>query len=350
MPEILDAIEFLNRQRLGVPVLDVRSPSEYAHARIPEAISFPLFSDEERHEIGYLYKQVSQSAAMVKGLEIAGPKMADFVQRASSIAPGREVGVYCWRGGKRSGSMAWLLENAGFSPIVLEGGYKAARRLFINSFSKRYVFVRLGGRTGSGKTRILHALKEAGQQVIDLEGMAHHRGSAFGHLGLAVQPSNEFFENRIGESLLLMDPGRLIWVEDESRHLGKRTIPQPFWRYLTIAPVIHLDVSENLRIDEILRQYAIQDVESLKESFRKISKRMGAQFVKKALGCLEDHDLEGATRLALSYYDKAYDFHLKNQTFGPVHHVSIESMDISSITAQLIQIGHENKHKWMIND
>lgn len=350
MPEIVDAIEFLKRQRQGLPVLDVRSPSEYAHARIPQAISFPLFSDEERHEVGFLYKQVSQSAAMVKGLEIAGPKMADFVQQAATIAPGKEIGVYCWRGGKRSGSMAWLLENADFSTVVLNGGYKAARRLFINSYSKRYSLVRLGGRTGSGKTRILHALKEAGQQVIDLEGMAHHRGSAFGHLGLEVQPSNEFFENRIGEALLQMDPGQLIWVEDESRHLGKRTIPQPFWHYLTNAPVLHLDVSDNLRVQEIMSQYAIQDVEGLKDSFRKISKRMGAQFVKRALAFLDEYDLESAARLALSYYDKAYDFHLKNQTFGPVHNILIESMDIRSITTQLIQIGQENKHTWMIND
>ncbi len=350
MPEILEPIEFLNRQKQGVPILDVRSPSEFAHARIPDAISFPLFTDEERHDIGFLYKQVSQSAAMVKGLEIAGPKMADFVLRAELISPEKEVGMYCWRGGKRSESMAWLLGNAGFSTILLKGGYKAARRLFINFYSKRYSLVRIGGRTGSGKTRILHALKESGQQVIDLEGMANHRGSAFGHLGLDAQPSNEFFENCIGEALLQMDPGQLIWIEDESRHLGKRTIPQPFWQYLTNAPVIHLDVSENARVQEIMFQYASLELEGLKDAFRRISRRMGPQFVKQALDRLEHNDLEGATRIALTYYDKSYDFHLKNQTFGPVINVQIESLDIPSITMQLIEIGQKNLDKWMISD
>lgn len=335
---------------LGKPVLDVRSPGEFAHSHIPKAISLPLFSDEERHEVGYLYKQVSQSAAMVKGLEIAGPKMADFVQKATTIAPDKQIGIYCWRGGKRSESMAWLLENAGFKVTLLKGGYKAARRQFINAYSSSYRLIRLGGRTGSGKTRILRGLEAAGEQVIDLEDMAHHRGSAFGHLGLNVQPSNEFFENRIGEALLHMDTNRLIWVEDESRHLGKRTLPQPFWHHLTNAPVLFLDVSEDVRIKEILTHYGTQEIDGLKDAFRRISKRMGPQFVKAALDHLDQNDLGSAARLALQYYDRTYDYHLAHQTYGAVISIPIEELDISRIVNQLIYLAEENNDVWTTND
>ncbi|MCF8236690.1 MAG: tRNA 2-selenouridine(34) synthase MnmH [Saprospiraceae bacterium] len=349
MPETLVACDFLAIRQQGLPILDVRSPSEFKHSRIPGALSFPLFSDEERHEVGYLYKQVSQSAAMVKGLEIAGPKMAAFVQQAMTIAPDQQVAVYCLRGGKRSGSMAWLLENSGFTAFILQGGYKAARRYFLDALVPRYPLVRVGGRTGSGKTRILEALREAGEQVIDLEGMAHHRGSAFGHLGLAPQPSNEYFENKIGDALALMDKDRVIWVEDESRHIGRRSLPQPFWQHLIQAPVIFLDVSADLRVQEILQEYGTQDTEGLKEAFKRIARKMGPQFVKAALAHLDSGDLEAAARLALAYYDKSYDFHLVNQTFGEVIEEKVDQLDAKVLAARLIDRSKQYEKAWMNN-
>ncbi len=349
MPDALNTSEFLALRDQGVPVLDVRSPSEFAHARIPGALSFPLFTDEERHEVGYLFKQVSQSAAMVKGLEIAGPKMAAFVREAMTLAPDHMVAVYCWRGGKRSGSMAWLLENSGFTSFVLEGGYKAARRTFLDAMTKTYPLVRVGGRTGSGKTRILEALKERGEQVIDLEGLAHHRGSAFGHLGLAPQPSNAFFENQIGDALSQMDQTRVIWVEDESRHIGKRTLPQPFWKQLIGSPVIFLDVDADLRIREILQEYGSQDTAGLKAAFKRISRKMGPQFVKQALEHLDKGNLEDAARLALAYYDQAYDFHLANQTSGVIIEEKVDHLDAQALAARLINRSNEHFEEWMNN-
>ncbi len=350
MPETLVARDFLALRQQGVPILDVRSPSEFSHSRIPGALSFPLFTDEERHEVGYLFKQVSQSEAMVKGLEFAGPKMASFVQNAMALAPDHQVAVYCWRGGKRSGSMAWLLENSGFTTSILNGGYKAARRSFLEAVALPYPLIRVGGRTGSGKTRILEALKEEGEQVIDLEGMAHHRGSAFGHLGLAPQPSNEYFENQIGDALSQMDKNRVIWVEDESRHIGKRTLPQPLWQHLIQSPVIFLDVGAELRIQEIMQEYGTQDTSGLIAAFKRISRKMGPQFVKAALDHLEKGDLEGAARLALAYYDKAYDFHLANQTSGQIFEEKVDQLDVQVLATRLIDKAKQLEDVWMNND
>lgn len=338
MPEILGAAPFLSASADDLIILDVRSPAEYAHSHIPGALSFPLFSDEERHQVGYLYKQVSQTAAMMKGLEYVGPKMSYFLERAMELSPQKEVGVYCWRGGKRSESIAWLLDQGGFKTTLLKGGYKAARRYFLNQLERPWKLIRLAGRTGSGKTRILDALKQHGEQVLDLEGMANHRGSAFGHLGLGGQPSNEYFENQIGYQLDQCLPERPIWVEDESRHIGRLTLPKPFWEQFQQAPAIFMDVPAEIRVQEILKEYGIQELRGLRDSFHRISRKMGPQLVKEAIELLDREDLEGAARLALAYYDRTYDYHLRNHTTGPVINEEVTSLDYGRIADRMIEI------------
>ncbi|MGB3547800.1 MAG: rhodanese-like domain-containing protein, partial [Saprospiraceae bacterium] len=170
-------------------LLDVRSPGEYAEGHIVGARSLPLFSDEERAEVGTAYKQEGPAPAFLLGLERSGPKLRAYVERALELAPGRRVTVHCWRGGQRSASMGWLLERAGFDVAILPGGYKAYRteaRAWLGSFPHHLRL--LCGPTGSGKTAVLHALRAQGAAILDLEGMARHRGSSFGAIGQEPQP------------------------------------------------------------------------------------------------------------------------------------------------------------------
>ena len=190
------------------PVFDVRSPGEYSHAHIPGAVSLPLFSDEERKVIGTAYKQQNRETAIKIGLDYFGPKMRKMVetveQHTESLSENRSnftpapkpvVLVHCWRGGMRSGAVAWLLDLYGFEVYLLQGGYKAFRNKALDTFRKDYALKIIGGYTGSAKTHILQKLSEKGYQVVDLELLASHRGSALGGISLPPQPSQEMFEN-----------------------------------------------------------------------------------------------------------------------------------------------------------
>ncbi len=179
--------EFLAGAReKGALLLDVRSPGEYAEDHIPGAVSFPLFSDAERAQVGTIYKQVGREEAVEKGLEFIGPRMADTVRRAKALFTAepdrRPLHLYCWRGGMRSGSMGWLLRTAGLPVVLLEGGYKAYKQSLPEFMGQDWPLVRIGGYTGSAKTAVVHALAARGEQVVDLEGLARHFGSAFGNL------------------------------------------------------------------------------------------------------------------------------------------------------------------------
>ena len=192
------------------PVFDVRSPGEFAHAHIPGAYSLPLFSDEERKVVGTTYKQQSREAAIKTGLDFFGPRMKSVVEQVENIChqfPYKETNtrkhvlVHCWRGGMRSAAIAWLLDLYGFKVTTLSGGYKQYRNFVLNLFSYPFAFRILGGYTGSGKTDVLKELKRLGEPVIDLEGIAHHKGSAFGAINEPPQPSQEMFENKLANRL-----------------------------------------------------------------------------------------------------------------------------------------------------
>src|SRR5688572_29358357 len=175
---VLAIEEFLQKAE-KIPVLDVRAPKEFAAGHIPGALSFPLFSDEERAKVGTKYKQIGHDPAVLLGLDIFGPKMSGFVKAATKLAPEKEIALHCWRGGMRSGSVAWLLDFAGFKVNLLKPGYKGFRHFALEHFEKPYKLLVIGGMTGSGKTKILPFLQQAGQQTIDLEQLARHKGSAF---------------------------------------------------------------------------------------------------------------------------------------------------------------------------
>ncbi|MEM9918157.1 MAG: tRNA 2-selenouridine(34) synthase MnmH [Bacteroidota bacterium] len=293
-------------------LLDVRTPAEYTKGHIPGALSFPLFENQERVEIGTLYKQQSPRDAFLRGLELVGPKMADFVRKAEAIAPDKKLLLHCWRGGQRSGSMGWLLRSAGFDVRTLDGGYKAYRRFVHASFDQKNTsFIVLGGLTGCGKTDILHALRDVGHQVIDLEGIARHKGSAFGALGEQPQPTVEQFENDLYECCRNFEAGKPIWLENESKSIGRVYLPEGFWQNMKRAPVINIELPFERRLDILVDNYGAYPKEDLIEAFNRIRKRLGGQHLKAALEALQEGDLRSAAAIALRYYDKSYHFFLE---------------------------------------
>lgn len=301
------------------PVFDVRSPSEFEQGHIPGAHSIPLFDDGERAEIGKLYKEKGRDAAFKRGLEFVGPKMRRFVEEVESISGGGNVLVHCWRGGMRSRSFAWLMEQAGISTAVLEKGYKAFRNFVLRLFARSYPLIVLGGMTGSGKTEVLHALRSQGEPVIDLEGLANHKGSAFGHLGEEEQPTGEQFENNLGMELYRMDPDRPIWIEDESQAIGARILPKPFFASMREAPVLWLEVPLPVRIERLVTEYGDYDSGDLEQSIRNIRKRLGGLRTQQALDALEIGELDRVAEIVLGYYDKTYRYGLRKRPEERIH-------------------------------
>ena len=324
-------------------LLDVRTPAEYAQGHVPGALNLPLFSDEERAEVGTLYKQVSPERAFLRGLDIAGAKMSWYVREAMRLSPAKLVAVHCWRGGQRSGSLATLLSFAGFDVQVLEGGYKAYRHFVLEHFSLRKSrFVVLGGKTGSGKTEILKQLSAVGEQVIDLEKLANHKGSAFGALGEEPQPRVEQFENDLFAELENMDHQRRIWVENESRSIGRVFVPAGFFEQFKAAPIVLLEVPFEERIKHLVEGYAGFPQEELVDALVKITKRMGGNNVKDALEAFEAGRVADATAIALHYYDKTYSHSTGTGNFSQTVALEVEKLDATAIASQLIELANEH--------
>lgn len=304
MPQVLHLDEFLLSSG---SILDVRSPCEFLQGHIPGALSFPLFSDQERALVGTAYKKQSRQEAVALGLLIVEEHLEELMQRVSTL-PSSQVQVLCWRGGMRSGFVARLLELFDFSVCTLQGGYKTYRRSVIKRlghFDFPNVCI-LGGLTGSGKTSILQSLRKLGEQVIDLEALANHCGSAFGGIGHSPQPSQEQFENELASVLEALDPSKTIWIEDESRLIGRCHLPAPFYQRLIHAPLFYIERSIEERLAILLDQYGQAPADQLLEGVSRIEKRLGSQLSKeiKQFINLAEHR-QGFERL-LVYYDKTY--------------------------------------------
>lgn len=339
----ISATSFLQQQKsTDIPLLDVRAPAEYASGHIPGALNMPLFTDAERAIVGTLYKQESREAAFLKGLDLIGPKMSQFVRAAKEVAPENQLLIHCWRGGMRSESMAWLYRTAGFEVGVLEGGYKGYRKQARTDLAQPLSLLVLGGNTGSGKTDILHALAAAGEQVIDLEGLAHHKGSAFGAMGQAPQPTTEQFENNLHKRLLELDPKRRIWVEDESRSIGKVFIADPFWKQMEQAPTLVIEVPVQVRVQRLVREYAAFSPQSLEDAFLRIQKRLGGLRLQQAREALAKGDFASTAEIALAYYDKAYNMCLAAKKHSTRYTLPIEQDMPAETAASLISFVHKN--------
>ena len=305
MKQVLTADEFLAAGSSGV-IFDVRSPGEYRAGHIPGALSLPLFSDAERAEVGTIYTQVGRNEAVERGLEIVGPKLAGFVRTARAAADGRTLFLYCWRGGMRSGSMAWLMRTAGMQAVVLEGGYRAYRRSFVELLATRpWRLIEVGGFTGCGKSDILRAMARRGEQVLDLEALACHKGSVFGALGEGEQPTTEEFINRIHHAMRGMDPARPVWVEGESQAIGHVSVPPELFRMMQAAPLVLFSLPTEPRLRRLVAEYGRFSTEELAAAFGKIAKRLGDGYPR-ALRALEEGRIDEAAEIAMRYYDKCY--------------------------------------------
>lgn len=299
------------------PVIDVRSPFEFKRGHIPSAINIPLFNDEERAAVGATYVKKGRNEAVKLGLEIVGPKLVHFVNEIYNQTQQKNILVYCWRGGMRSASMSWLFELVGYKPLTLIGGYKSYRRFVQSYFDKPYRLVILGGMTGSGKTEILKALKEKGEQVIDLEGLANHKGSVFGWINQPAQPSTEQFENLLFDELRKHSPEKPIWVEDESKSIGSVFIPYAFFERMSNSPSIAIEVCVENRINRLLNEYTCCDSKYLIDSVSRIQKRLGLEKSAKCVKHIQDGNMAEAIRIVLEYYDKCYRHGLEHKKIPP---------------------------------
>lgn len=304
-------------------LIDVRSPGEFGHAHIPNAISLPLFSDEERKVVGTAYKQESRENAIKLGLKYFGPKMGEMVEQVEKMiadqkkaagqknkhdigtADPQKIVVHCWRGGMRSAGVAWLLDLYGYQVYTIVGGYKTFRKWVLQQFEKQYDFKVIGGYTGSGKTEILHQLKQTGANVLDLEGLASHKGSAFGSLGEPPQPSQEMFENIVALTLNAIT-NKCIWVEDESQRIGNLNVPNRLYHNKQSAEVYFIDIPFEERLKHIVAGYGKFEKDKLVTAIMRIKKRLGGLETKTAINYLLEDDVTNCFTVLLKYYDKCY--------------------------------------------
>ncbi len=332
---------FLSEKKRGKAVLfDVRTPKEFAEGHIVSAINLPLFTDEERAIIGTTYKRRGKQAAVLQGLGFSGPRMETLVRQALRHVQGEAAYIYCWRGGMRSSSVGWLLAQAGMETNVITGGYKAIRKSMHRYIeSNDWKFVLLGGRTGSGKTHILHRLRKAGEQVIDLEGLANHKGSAFGWIGESKQPTTAHFFNMLYEELSTMDLKLPIWIEAESSNIGKVNIPDVFWAKMSEAPRIDICVPDKIRLEHLVEDYGTYSLEDLAKAFETIKKRLGGKDFNQALEYLRQGALSEAAAIALRYYDKTYEYsknRASNLSLGTINfEEGWKTLDISKLIIQV---------------
>ncbi len=304
---MLKALPILDFIQAEGPVLDVRSPGEFLRAHIPGAHSLPLFTDEERARVGTIYKQQGRDAAVLEGLRAVGPRMATLVEQARELAPNGRIRVHCWRGGERSGSVAWLLNKAGFSQVTtLIGGYKAFRTHVLGAFNGPWNLNLLGGFTGTGKTELLGMLQQEGEQMIDLEALACHKGSSFGALGQQPQPTTEHFENLLWHALSRMDPSKPIWLEDESLMIGRVRLPDQFFLQMRQAPFVFIEMPQEQRAARLVKEYGDFHRTDLAAAISRIARRLGPQHAKSALEALDSGDIFMVALITLRYYDKAY--------------------------------------------
>ncbi len=290
-----------------LPIIDVRSPGEFKKGHMPGAKSISLFSDEERAKVGTAYTRQSKEIAMNIGLKFVQPKLQNFIHESRKRAPDGRVIVHCWRGGMRSASFAQHLIDNGFEEVfVLEGGYKAFRTHVIQFFDQSFKLNVIGGYTGSGKTKILEFIKAKSNQVLDLEALAHHRGSAFGGINMGAQPSVEQFEINLFEQFRRLDLTKVIWVEDESHHIGSVFIPIPLFKQMEKSWVYFLNIPIEERAKYLIEEYGSLDKNELANSIERIKKRLGFDKVKSALEYLNRNDFYNVALITLKYYDKYY--------------------------------------------
>jgi tRNA 2-selenouridine synthase len=335
-----DIINFL-RLAEKTPVIDVRSPSEFISGHIPGAYNIPLFNDTERAIVGTRYKKEGHIKAILEGIRLSGISMHLKLEQALEISRNGRLLVHCWRGGMRSEAMAWLFSLGDIETEILEGGYKSYRHFVLDNLSANRKMIILGGFTGSGKTHILKYLKESGRQVIDLEGLANHKGSAFGSLGQHPQPSSEHFSNLLFDKLKQTDQNVHVWLEDESRNIGTVFMPEEFYLNMQQNPAIILLMDVKTRLPRLIEEYSGYSPDELLASVMKISKRLGGDRTKEAAEAILKGDYSRAIEITLQYYDKSYLFCLKRKQDKNIFYVNTDTDDIEVNARKILEVSEK---------
>lgn len=325
-----------------LPVIDVRSPVEFTRGHIPGAKNIPLLSDEERILVSKTYNQESQSAAIDIGYQLISQKLHHLVEKSEETAPMKEVIVHCWRGGMRSNAFSKLLIQNGFSKVyVLENGYKGYRNHIHTFFTQPLLLLLLGGYTGSGKTGILKCLADKGQQVIDLEHLANHRGSVFGGIGMPPQPTTEQFENDLFSAFRRLDLTKPVWIEDESITIGRVFIPAPLFARMSQQPMFFIDIPIDERLKNLINTYALLNQKELAESIMKLSKRLGLEKANLALQELKNNNYFCVASILLSYYDNYYLKSIHQKRRSKIFELKINTTDPSENATHLIHLAEK---------
>lgn len=320
----------------SMPVVDVRSPGEFAAGHITGAINLPVFDDTQRAVVGTIYAKRGRSEAAVAGLDFVLPKIMEIIGQVRVLSPHMNLILHCWRGGLRSATIATALDKAGFQVYLLTGGYKAYRTCFRDQVSRLGKTIVLGGYTGSGKTDLLHAIAEMGEKVIDLERHAHHRGSAFGALDGSCQPTNEQFENDLFDDWHELIPDHVVWLEDESRMIGRVTLPEYLYARIASSPLIRIMVPIDIRIENLVRDYAGANQELLADAIQRVGPKMGGDRKQDALKALYSENFYRVAELMLVYYDKAYEYSLLRRPEQPKYTLLLEGRDLASDATLLL--------------
>ncbi len=319
------------------PLIDVRSPGEYYKGNMSNSINIPLFDNEERSIIGTLYKKKGKEKAIIQGLEFIENKIDNLLNKlfdainlykesnSENYRGEPTLKIYCARGGMRSLSISWLLNKFNINTVTLKGGYKGYRKWTLESFNKEWNLIIIGGKTGTGKTKLLKFLEKNKYQVIDLEGLACHRGSTFGSLGMKEQPSNEQFENLIAEKLKDFNKDIQILVEAESSNIGKCKIPHDFFNIMKESKRIEIIKSESNRLEELVNTYSIYDKNDLIDAVIRIKKRLGSQRTKLAIESIKNENWITVCKAVLQYYDKCYEYEKVGKN-------NIKKIDLTDIT------------------
>ena len=304
--EILSPEQFL-QLAVRLPVIDVRSPGEYQKGHIPGAYNIPLFDNNERARVGTTYVKIGKEQAIELGKSIAGLKTDYYLDAIRDITPDKQMLLHCWRGGMRSAKIAAFYAENGYQIFLLEGGYKAYRNYIRQQFSSGRPVLLIGGYSGSGKTGILQEIGKSGQQIIDLEALANHKGSNFGHLGQKEQPTTEQFENNLFSQWAELEPLKPLWLEHESMSIGSIYLPDTFRTAMMSGILYFIELPKAYRIQRLVKEYACFEKPVLQAVLEHLGQFMGSFQAREVLLALQNDEFEKVAAISLAYYDKLYD-------------------------------------------
>jgi len=336
--------DFLALRDEGCCVFDVRTPQEYEVGHIPGALSLPLLYNDERAKVGTLYVNVGREYAFVEALRMVGPRLPAMVEFIRERGKGMPVLFYCWRGGMRSDSVASLSRWSGLTSYTLAGGYKGYRRYLLEFLSRKMKIAVIGGYTGTGKSRLLMKLAERGEQVLNLEEIACHRGSVFGHLGMGSQPTTQHFQNMVFEKIRKFNLRDVIWVEDESIKVGEVFLPEPLYRNMREAPAFFVSRPFEERLEYVLQEYSKYPREELIKATLRLENHIDRGSLSSILEHIERGDLRRAAHILLRYYDERYMSGFKRRAPDRVMMVDAGGRDDDQIAEMLI------KHKSWVEE